>query len=880
MSRRSDVVVLAFPRNDVHAWLGTLLDWNAAGLVRDALVVASDEVPTSGTWPCLRIAGGRLTATSIETHLAAGHGVSGVTLACVSTVGDSFSSLGSAFGERLRDGITHALPGAANTWLHVLAVGVPQAWPRVSGADVAWVGAHNVVLAPENSASPDSGLLTINSSERIHSESLTLLAAALASAVGLWRDDRTSRPFTGEAPSGGGQVVVLRSWSRHLSNHAAIARVTAECADMSQGYPVPTGPDGRHLQRVTDDGEAARAMASALIAHHSSLQLAPLPSSGQDAVGELPLRALPRQLGRFLLHAIKGSPEAFLRSLQEEFARVVVPVAQARFLGADAGVAVSMAGRKAMLTGAAAAETGDGTAQETQHERGSAAYEHPELWRDLVSGGLTLMDAKQRQDHLPVRRVGHLGAVVSHPKAVGPAPGTRFIVPAELTALTDLSEVAAHDAHAVDLIRRAVESEAHDQPGRAAALRRHFDALKTWHQTHRGSYVGEIGTHLAASLDTAQSDVDAQREEVRRLSVTPEITEQDFRVQRSLAFQLLALLAVTVVGTAGMLWAAYNERWQWSEAAQGVGGLAVVAAVVYVAVFYVRQRQILRAFHRHRGVLSAIEVARRNLARRSEDLLRLREMNRQLVAWGDALGTFAHAPWGSPDDVADRAPSRGAGYCHNHRFGVAVPSDEGVRDCAAALGVSLYGLGWAGPAWTAFLADLPDFEGRKRLEHEPELLFADRRQREGSILWAWSQAVQHRHRSQTDGPLASLLAEAMERSDQVFGAMLGPVQWRAQDGHIRTGTYDEFMGGLNPAHRSDEGPTRQFSQRVFADVPETADPWLVARTEYTPPSKAHPMTRLIEVSRAHGARDLAFCDFGTAPVDEWSPRATGPAPQV
>lgn len=881
MSRRSEVVVLAFPRDDVHAWLGTLLDWNAAGLVRDALIVASDEVPSSGWWPCLRIAGGRLDATSIETHLAAGHGVSGVTLACVSSIGDTFSSLGPAFGERLRSAIINALPGAANTWLHVLAVGVPGAWPRVPGADVAWIGVHNVVLAPENSASPVSGVLTTSSSDRVRPESLTLLAAALASAVGLWRDDLTPPLFTGEAPSGGGQVVMLRSWSRHLSDHAAIARVTAECADMSHGYPVPTGTDGRHLQRVADDGDAARAMARALIGHHGSLQLAPLPSSGQDARKEMPLRALLRQLGQFLLHALKGSPEAFLRSLQEEFARVVVPMAQSRLLGADAGVAVSMAGQTAMRTSGSAADTGGGTAEGTRHESGSAAYEHPELWRDLVTGGLTLIDAKQRQDHLPVPLAGHKEAVVSHPKAVGPAPDTRFNVPAELRAIADISDVAAHDAHAADVIRRAVESEVHDQPGRAVALRRHLDELTTWQHAHRSSYVGEVGAHLATSIATAQSDADAQRETVRRLSATPEITEEDLRIQRSLAFQLLALIALVVMSAGVMVWAASTERWEWRETAQGLGVLAVVAAVVYAVIFYVRQRRILRAFHRRRGVLRAIEVARRNLEQRSEELRRLRELNRQLAAWGDALGTFAHAPWGSPDDVADHAASRGAGYCHNHRFGVAVPSDEGVRDRAADLGASLYGVGWAGPAWKAFLADLPDFEGRKRLEHEPELLFADRLQREGSVLAAWSQAVQHHHRSQAQGPLGALLDDAMASSgDQQFGAVLGSVQWQDQDGHYRTGTYDEFMGGLDPAHRSDGGHARQFSQRVFADVPETADPWLVDRAEYTAPSKAHPVTRLIEVSRAFGARDLAFCDLGTAPVDEWSPRATGPAPQV
>lgn len=881
MSRRSEVVVLAFPRDDVHAWLGTLLDWNAAGLVRDALLVTSDEVPSSGSWPCLRIAGGRLDATSIETHLAAGHGVSGVTLACVSSVGDTFSSLGSAFGERLRSAVTNALPGAANTWLHVLAVGVPDAWPRVPGADVAWVGVHNVVLAPENSASPVSGVLTIGSSDRIRTESLTLLAAALASAVGLWSDDLTPPLFTGEAPSGGGQVVMLRSWSRHLSDHAAIARVTAECADVSQGYPVPTGPDGRHLQRVTDDGVAARAMARALIDHHGSLQLTPLPSPGEDARDKMSFRSLLRQLGQFLLHALKGSPEAFLRSLQEEFARVVVPAAQARLLGVDAGVAVSMAGQTAMRTSGFAAETGHGNEKGTRHESGSAAYEHPELWRDLVSGGLTLIDAKQRQDHLPVRRAGHKEAVVSHPKAVGPAPGTRFIVPAELRAIAGLSDVAVHDAHAADVIRHAVESEVHDQPGRAVALRRHLDDLAVWQQTHRSSYVGQVGAHLATSIATAQSDADAQRETVHRLSATPKITEQDIRVQRSLAFQVLALIAVVVVGAGATIWAASTERWEWRETAVWLGVLAVVAATVYVVIFYVRQRRILRAFHRRRGVMRAIEVARRNLEQRSEDVLRLRELNRQLVAWGDALGTFAHAPWGFSDDVADHAASRGAGYCHNHRFGVAVPSDEGVRDRAADLGASIYEVGWAGPAWKAFLADLPDFEGRKRLEHEPELLFADRLQREGSVLSAWSQAVQHHRRSQAEGPLGALLDEARATNgDKEFRAMLGPVQWQDHDGHDRIGTYDEFMGGLDPAHRSDGGPARQFSQLVFADVPETADPWLVARAEYAAPSKAHPVTRLIEVSRTFGARDLAFCDLGTAPVGEWSPRATGPAPQV
>lgn len=878
MSRRSEVIVLAFPRDDVHAWLGTLLDWNAAGLVRDLLVVASDEVPSSGSWPCLRIAAGRLDATSIETHLAAGHSVAGVTLACVSNVGPTFSSLGSHFAERLRRAITNALPGAAHTWLHVLAVGVPDDWPDVPPGEVAWVGVHNVVLAPENSASPDSGVLTVDASDRARPESLTLMAAALASAVGLWRDDPTPPLFTGEAPAGGGQVVMLRSWSRHLSDHAAIARVTAECADMSRGYPVPTGTDGRHLQRVTDDGEAAKGMAEALVDHHEALKLTPLRSSGQGASDTMSLGALLRQLGQFLLHALKGSPEAFLRSLQEEFARVVLPKAQARLLGVDAGVAVSVAGQTAVPT---AADAKSDTPEGARRESRSAAYEYPELWRDLVRGGLTLIDAKQRRDHLPVRRAGYKEAVVSHPRAVGPAPGTKYGVPAELRAIVDIPEVAAHDSHASAVVRRAVEAEVHDQPGRAAALRRHLDDLTTWQQTHRGSYIAEVGAHLATTIATAQGEADAQREVVRRLSTTPEITDQDLRTQRSLAFQVLALIAVVLVGAGAMVWAAYTDRWEWRETTQGLVVLVVVAAVLYVVIFYVRQRRILQAFHRRRGVLNAIEVAKRNLDMRNEDLLRLGELNRQFVAWGDALGTFAHAPWGDPDPLADQATGRGAGYCHNHRFGVAVPTDEAIRDRATDLGSAFYEIGWTTRAWKAFLADLPYFEGRKRLEQESDLLFADRLQREGSVLSAWSQAVQHHHRSQAGGPLGALLDQAMATSgDQQFGATLGPVQWQEQGGQNRTGTYSEFMGGLDPALRSDGGSARQFSQLVFADVTDTVDPWLVERAECATPSKTHPVTRLTEVSRAFGARDLAFCDHGTAAVDEWSPRATGPVPQV
>jgi hypothetical protein len=273
-------------------------------------------------------------------------------------------------------------------------------------------------------------------------------------------------------------------------------------------------------------------------------------------------------------------------------------------------------------------------------------------------------------------------------------------------------------------------------------------------------------------------------------------------------------------------------------------------------------------------------VVKANLTEALTDLRRLQRTYRQFLDWARALGTFAQAPWGKHEARADRESAFGAGYPHNHRFGTALPDPAAVDQVAARLRPQLFPVGWTSRPWDAFVADLPLIGADTHfLEEDRNLIYSDRAVSTQSILTQWSEAVAARDWTGGHAQVVDELQEVLKKDvDAYRQLLLGRVTTLTIEGEPSTETYDEFMAGVpgDPVSGS-------FSRGLFADGPDTPEPWRVDWALATDPHDEFSCSLVLtQFSVGFSARDLGFVERaqGVSALTEPVPSSPEQVPQV
>ena len=888
---RSDLVILVARRRESAVFLDVLRDWSALGLIADFLLVDADApLGSGGGSPCMGIARGRISSSSLQETLAARRAISSAHVVCLSQVDDEFSTVGADRGFAVLREVRNALPSSDVTWVHAIGIAQPTAWPQVDCTELGWLGCHNVLLVPENSRSPQAGVAQVPATP-ITPVRLTQQAAALCSAVGLWVVERRT-PFGGEPPAGGGQLIALRTYTRHLDAGAVTSRLVARAVDVERKYPVPS-VEGRPAQRFDDQAGAAEGMAIRLLAKHDSLLARSRSLPPRQPPEKISLLRLIAMFLRFFYNALRRAPRDFADSMMHRASEEIAAAAQGALLGrGDSAYIVTVNGIRGIKQDGSVATPEEYDAElenllaQVKGRTGAVSpeqHDYTGFWKDFMNGALTLLDAGRRSNGLEADQVGAGEGVVTDPRLVIVPPTDVFEIPPDVRAVAKVSRVSPHDVDAGRRTYDLLRERAQEQSERTASLTATQNQLRGWFEERQRSYGGKIGERLSAELTKVREEIRDYVQALQNVNLQTRVPPEYASLQQSLAKVLVAHASVFALFVVVTLFLSAMDIVPWRYGVPIAVVLVLVWLVSATGIFTRRQQSLFQLRNRRQSDAELAVAQKENLGAALEDLRRLQRVYRQYLDWAGALGTFLQAPWGYAA-VSDEAPSvLGEGYPHNHRFGVAMPDEAAIDDVVSRLRPQLFPVAWLSRAWAAFSKDVPQMGADRHLLIEaPDLIFSDRAVSQTSLLTQWSEAV--RSRSWTGGAQTVRLdiEEALGRSSSHHDRLLSRVRSRAGDGSLDVESYQAFVEGLQEVV---SGPVidQRFSRAIFSDVPETPSPWTVAEAMSNHSGAAIPESLIVtQISNGFSARDLGFCRPNSPDTGQPSTKA-GPTlspPQV
>lgn len=841
MASSSDLVVVAARAATYVPLLDVLRDWSTLGLVGPALVVnldagRSDDIRV----PAVSLTGGVVRGTVLQDELAARTRTDVVRVVMVSTLGREVSAPTSAAALDLVAQVSNALPTLTPVRIHAIGASVQG---TDAPAEIAWLGWHNVVVAPEVSASPAAGVapLVYDEADPVR---VTHLAGMVCSLAGLW-SDVPHGPLDGSPVSPGNTLVLGRSFSRHLAAGSAERAVVARLSDLSRRYPLPY-LDGSATVLVDDEAAAAMAMANALAEKHAYVfprgRREPRPTPRRDIRG---MEAL-RMLFGFLWDALRNAPRRFVeRAVHELSRRTAAYVGQTVFGAADSEFNVVVNGVRADGTPATWAEI-DAAVEVVANRHapsGSARQEShadlTELWKDLVIGGQTLLDAGQRGTGLPPVDVGASRGVIGTPSLVAPDPAVPYVLPAQVAALVKNPEVEACDVAGADRLLAELVQTAREQPHAAGQIGLAQASLQSYRDQQARSYVGRFGAKLADGIALVRGQVreyvDGLRRAEESVDVPAAVADQQRRLGNRLKLVLILWLLLAVAGVVA---------WRVNLVSLPVALAVVLVSVVgwlgtSLTVFVRGQRELFAFLHRRRQMADQLEILRENLADALVDLRRLTRGYRQYLDWSRAFGAFVKAPLGEPACADEDGLLLGTRLPRNHRFGVARADDAIIDDVASRLRRELFPIGWTTEAWDAFVADLPDGLGADstRLREHPEYLYTDPSVTEGSLLTTWSRATAART-WQGSSTMQRRVVAAIAASQDLVSRLLARVESRDVTGAVVDHSYEDFVAGID-----DAAQVGGFQRVIFTPTAQSRNVTVVERS--VPESAGHGMSRTI-----------------------------------
>jgi hypothetical protein len=832
-----DLTILAARRTTAVQLLDVLRDWSTLGLIGPLHLVDMDAVrPGELLVPATVLDGGRTSPVVLQDECAGRSRTDLVRIVAITEVGKTFAGIQDGEALALLNTVRSSLPAVEVVPLHLIGLALQAA--QVA-EDVAWLGWHNVVLAPENSLAPGQGASPIvyNATDPVR---LTHLAAAVCSLGGLWAA-QPSGPLDKRSLAPGRSLVAARTFTRHLSAEAVETELLSRLASVEYGYPVPTF-EGNAVWVVADELGAASDMAEALLTKHAyvlpRVRRAP-PRTPAKRIGAL--EAL-RMLFAFMWQALRNAPRAFLdAAIRKVSASTAAFVGGAVFGSGDTEYAVIVNGVRADGTPASWPEIDE--ALEASAARTGVVInalsntDLSALWRDYVGGGLTLLDAGKRSAELPPRTDGGRRGIVTTAGRVAPDPTETFTAPEGVTAYVKDHTVSASDVLAARALDTRLAHVVEQYPHEAGQVHAARAALKEWFGERERSYTGRVGFRLARGISETRDEIGRLTQMLQSAQQASDVPSEIEQQQRSLALKLRLVFAGALL-VAVVTLVAYKLGVLSVLPLIGILAAVLVGWLATSLIVFIRgQRDLFALLHMRRELAGQIELLRQHLTEAIDDMRRLSRAYRQYLDWTKAFGRFVQAPLGNPVRKADNEPLLGSGFPRNHRFGSARPEEPMLDEAAAQMKKDLFSVGWTSNAWEAFLDDVPREIGQDafRIREDADLLWSDPGVSRTSLLTTWSNRVSERleWRGATDR-LSSRVRELLAGSDaDLAPQLLANVQTRSgSSGSTESVTYDNFMNRLD-SEATMTAPHQSFDRAMFADTTQNSEPWQVAETVLT-----------------------------------------------
>lgn len=569
-------------------------------------------------------------------------------------------------------------------------------------AQLGRAGWYDVMLSPESTAEPEfSAVPWWNHPESIPGSA----AAGLAVQAGLLKG-LESAPFDEHGADISRDVSMVRTFIRRIDAGEVEASLRDRVLAMGETVPAPTRAGGSSVAPYPAPAAKAQDAASAWTRRHEPTVRRPGPQVPDPSAETIGVLAALRLFFSFLLRAVLGAPEAWLRRTLHSAQSGLAAGATRMIFGKDSPVSVIVGGVGAdgstaswrSIQEAARSvrlEPAGGDARPGQPVR----RDFSTLWNDLLQGSRSLLDGSA----CPELGIDSAAGYVPQRALVAPAldaEGT-FTITEPVGALASVRQVRAWDHLEIARIQSILERSAAENDPRAAGARRQLAALESWRAGTERSFIPAIGRTIAGWFDRTRGDIASLQQELDAL-LQPEVDEQLGRTQRTLAWLLRGLFALLliVLVVLGVLGTQEVITLTTMGISMAVG--VVLWLVASFAVFLALQREVFRLLHLQRQRDQRVPALMERLRMAVEDLDSLGDAYAQFDRWALLLTRFLAEPLGT-SARAERSARPEAALPRALQMPSVQVDPDVLDDVAAHLRMRSFGVGWLGLAFEDLL---------------------------------------------------------------------------------------------------------------------------------------------------------------------------------
>jgi hypothetical protein len=727
------LTVILAPPGEADDILALLADYSAVGLL-DAFVwvCAADRGRTSV--PAKLVADGRTSSVLLQEVLTARRydRLRVATLVPADAAADE--QISRADEQALEQTIRASTVETPITLVRLLFTH-GQAGPWTYDPALVLEGWHNLLIAPEDSAGPGLGSVTL---ERL-SEPLEVaqyVAPVVASVAGLWNGvDRVV--FDDMAVLPGQTLRAVRSFYRELDAAGVEDRLRLRLFDPTGRLPLPRGGTDQVVY-AQDDVLAAQTVARALWTKHRDVLRGDRVDDDNEAPAAISVWAALRIFLSFLWAALRNAPSAWLSGLLASVSSTLATTVQHTVFGQSDSAFAVVTGDN-LTNWQDIGRDADQMSTSLGAEPGPKQLAHTNLmplWVDYINGALTLGDGGRRATGIEPVNVGTKIGVLHNSADVVPSSADAFTeIPESLAAVIGVPEVAGGDVIGVEDVKTRLERTFSDGAAGIEA-RQAFAKLTAWEDRSKQSYAAQVSSILADFLGRARTEVGELVDRIRETADRPAMAEQLRRRQqvittatRTAGWTVCAILIV-LAAVAGIGWVS----WKFSLVVGGI--LAAVYFAAALVLFVLGQRHLFAALNLRQSQASQLEAMQFNLRAAVQDVGRLSAAYGQLLAWNRVLGQVLRAPFGPVKPARPNPPHIRDGLPRSVQIGVAAPATADAESTAVALQQQLYATGWLTGPWEQMLQT-----ASRQLRQEPSALLSMPGVGSGSALDEWSQAV-------------------------------------------------------------------------------------------------------------------------------------------
>ncbi|MBK6887963.1 MAG: hypothetical protein IPH03_16935 [Tetrasphaera sp.] len=702
------------------------------------------------------------------------------------------------------------------------------------------VGWHNVVISPDDAAGPSRPHTTLDGPAT--DEDLARYALPAVAVVGALFDTVQAAPFDDVPAPPSGEFRVLRAFARRLDGATVGQALQMQVLEMTRGYPLVVMEGGTTRATYVEDVDRANLdMAKSLWALHADVLMSGRRNPALAPVEDLSLWKAFKMLWGFLWAALKNAPADWAKKVIYSGKSWVANTATAAIFGQNSAFSVVVGGVRGapgdsswqtQLRALGALENSLGRDDEGHqvHARLDS------LWKDLIAGGLTLLDGgESRHPEMPAARIGSEIGILRFGTMLAPSKVSQSFtdIPGPVRAATGTASLAPYDTLSIRRFHQRLRQIQAD-PTAGVDAKSTEEKFQEWWRGVGSTFTAKVALRVSDAFEQRLQEILENTQILQAAGSASDLPAEIEKEQRGLARRLRWLFVglILLVGATVALGALALIAWLIASIMLTV---FVLAWLIGSVITFMRGQQRLFQLKNQRAVaLGRAEAAEYNIAAAIRDARRCGDAYGLLQFWAEALAVFAGDPLGRRG--AEEARSEGPDSDHSLavQFGRAEVDDVEVARTANGIRRVVFPAGWLDRIWKTFLdgaSGLLGVRGTSLLD-DSDLMYRQRAVQEDDLLPAWATELEKRGvpgvagQQVWDGIVTGLQTTARVQLD----GLLGRVSTEAEGVTV---PLRDFLGGLTAEVENPTAfPTGIFSaSAVINNLARPVATWCQERAE-------------------------------------------------